>query len=85
MNRTLVALILAVCAFASCSKEPKGLTKEEIRYKIDSITQVRIREADEQAQQDLDHRIKIEVKVKVDSMVSARNLSRPLRRRGEVE
>ena len=72
MNKTLLAFVLLVLGFSSCRKEPKGLTSAEIKYKIDSITKVRIVESDEQAKRDLDHRIKIEVKVKVDSIVNAR-------------
>jgi two-component sensor histidine kinase len=57
--------------FASCSKEPQPLTRQEISRKIDSLTKVRIDESNEQAKRDLDHRIKIEVKVKVDSILNA--------------
>ncbi len=56
---------------ASCNKEPEPLTKEEIKHKIDSLTAERIKESDEQAKRDLNHRMKIEVKVKVDSILNA--------------
>jgi hypothetical protein len=71
MKRTLLALIILGIGFASCNKEPQPLTKKEIKQKIDSITSVRIKESDAQAQRDLQHRIEIEVKVKADSILNA--------------
>lgn len=46
------------------------MSKAEIKQKIDSLTAVRIKESDEQAQLDLQHRISIEVKVKADSIAN---------------
>ena len=71
MKKTLLASAILVCGLAACNKEPEPLTKAQIKQRIDSITTVRIKELDEQARLDLEHRIKIEVKVKVDSMVNA--------------
>ena len=59
----------------ACNKDqPQPLTKLEIQQKIDSLTNIRVKELDQMAQIDLDHRIKIEVKVKVDSILNARFL-----------
>lgn len=52
------------------------MTKEEFYQKVDSITRVRIQEADDMAQRDLQHRMKIEVKVKADSIVNSRQAAR---------
>jgi hypothetical protein len=71
MKKTLFVLLILGLGFASCNKEPQPLTKEEIKQKIDSITKVRIIESDNLAKRDLERRIKIEVKVKADSIVSA--------------
>jgi len=72
MKKALLALILiSGVGFTACNKEPVPLTKEQIKQKIDSITAYRIKELDEMAQKDLEHRIKIEVKVKADSIVNA--------------
>jgi len=71
MKRTLLALTILGIGFTACNKEPKPLTKQEIQQKIDSITAYRIKELDEMAQKDLEHRIKIEVKVKADSIINA--------------
>jgi hypothetical protein len=73
MKRTILALLVVLAAFGvqSCNKEPQPMSRQQIRYQIDSITRERIKESDAMARQDLDRRMKIEVKVKVDSMVNA--------------
>ena len=71
MKNTLLALIILATGFSACNKEPQQLTKEQINQKIDSIVAYRVKELDEQYQRDLEHRIKIEVKVKADSIVNA--------------
>jgi len=56
----------------SCNKEqPIALTKAQINKKIDSLSRIQMQESNEQAKRDLEHRIKIEVKVKVDSILNA--------------
>ena len=71
MKKTLLALIILATGFSACNKEPQQLTRAQINQKIDSIAAARIKELDQQSQQDLDHRIKIEVKVKADSIVNS--------------
>jgi len=71
MKRTFFALAIVVLGLAACSKDPEPLTKAQMQAKADSITAYRIKELDEQARLELEHRMKIEVKVKVDSMVNA--------------
>ena len=53
-------------------KEVQQLTKKQVNDKIDSIYNARIQELDKAAQIDLDRRIKIEVKVKADSIFRAK-------------
>jgi len=48
------------------------MSKEEIARKADSITKARIIESDAAARKDLERRIKIEVKVKADSILNAK-------------
>ena len=71
MRKTILAFIILASLY-SCNKEPQPLSKAEIKQRIDSITSIRIRESDEMARKDLDHRMKIEVKVKVDSIINAK-------------
>lgn len=60
----------------SCKKEVKiPLTKQEIQKRIDSAVQRRLLEVDELAQKELEYRMKIEVKVKADSIRGAMNSS----------
>ncbi len=74
MNKTLLALALMVVCFASCDKEvPKPLTKEEVQQCIDSLTCERKKEVERRANIELQDRLKIEVKVKVDSILQARS------------
>lgn len=72
MKRTLLAFSILSVVLFSCNKEqPKPLSKEELSRQIDSIVQVRTKEIDARAHIDLERRMKIEVKVKVDSIVNA--------------
>ena len=71
MKNKLLTLIILAIGFSACNKEPQPLTRQEINQKIDSIVAYRVKELDDQYQRDLDHRIKIEVKVKADSIVNA--------------
>ncbi len=71
MKQRILALVIVVLGLASCSKQPETLTKAQIQAKADSVTAYRIKELDEQAKLELEHRMKIEVKVKVDSIVNA--------------
>jgi len=72
MKRTLLAFAILVSGLAACNKQPEPtLTKAQIKARVDSITAYRIKELDEQAKLELEHRMKIEVKVKVDSIVNA--------------
>ncbi len=68
-----MALGIGIISISSCKKEIKKLTQEEIRVHYDSITKIRLIESDQQAQKDLDRRMRIEVKVKVDSIINARS------------
>lgn len=72
MKNTLLAFSILSITFFSCKKETKPLSKEEIRQQIDSVTAYKINEIDKRARIDLQHRIKIEVKAKVDSILNAR-------------
>ena len=75
MKKAILALVVLALGVASCNKEPQQLSRQQIKQKIDSITQVRISESDMQAHIDLERRIKIEVNAKADSIVEAQ--SRP--------
>jgi hypothetical protein len=72
MRRFLQLLpVMLIIGFSACIKEPEPLSKQEIERRIDSMTKDRIKESDDMARRDLERRMKIEVKVKVDSIVKA--------------
>jgi predicted lipoprotein len=65
-------LVLSIGLLSSCTKEVQPMTREQMKAKIDSIISAGRQQSDEQARIDLDRRMKIEVKVKVDSILNAR-------------
>ena len=72
MKKTLFAFVIFGILLGSCKKQPQLLTRQQMQQQVDSLTNVRIKELDEMANKDLDHRMKIEVKVKVDSIINAK-------------
>lgn len=71
MNRIIIFFVVAI-AIQSCNKEePKPLTKEEMAQQIDSIARQRIRQVEDEAKKELAYRMKIEVKIKADSIANA--------------
>jgi len=72
MNRIVLALLIVILGCYSCNKEAEPLTRQQVKQQTDSLIHVRIKESDEQAKIDLERRLKIEVKVKVDSILNAR-------------
>lgn len=60
---------MTVFALFSCNSKEKIMSEEDFTAKVDSLTEIRIREVERQAHELLDHRIAIEVKVKADSIV----------------
>lgn len=74
MNRVLLILFLSLTCFVSCKKESAPtarLTKTQINRVVDSIVTIRSHEIEQAAANDLRHRLKIEVRVKVDSIKRA--------------
>lgn len=71
MKQILFCAVAAII-FTSCEKEaPRPLTKQQIQQQIDSIAAKKCAEVDNRARIDLERRIKIEVKVKADSIRQA--------------
>ena len=71
MKKIAFILLTSALGFVACNKAQEvPLTKQQMSKKVDSITTIRMKDLDEMAQQDLQRRMKIEVKIKVDSMVN---------------
>ena len=74
MKKVLFPAAFATLLFAaSCANNaPAGMSDADINAKADSIVGTRLDELNQQANEDLDRRMAIEVKPKADSMVEAR-------------
>lgn len=70
MSKLTITGVAIALMLSACSKEvKKPLSKEEIQRQVDSIAQARVREMERDAQKELEYRIKIEVKIKADSIL----------------
>lgn len=56
-------------SFGACQKKETELTKEQIRQRADSIYNSKVKRLEKQAQEDLDRRMSIELKPKIDSLL----------------
>ena len=69
--------IFAVVFFGSCQTKQEYFTKEQLQKKTDSLIAIRFQELQKQAAEDLDRRISIEVKPKVDSILEGVHIEVP--------
>lgn len=73
MKKLLFPAIAATLMFTACQNEvAPGMTENEMETKVDSIVGTKLDELNQQATEDLDRRMAIEVKPKADSIVAAR-------------
>ena len=56
----------------SCMEKQQVLTKADMKAKVDSIVNAKLPDINRMVQEDLDYRSAIEVKVKADSIVQAK-------------
>jgi len=68
IKKAFPALLLYAC-LAGCTKEEKGLTPQQVRQMADSIYRVKAQKIRKQAAEDLDRRMSIELKPKIDSLL----------------
>lgn len=64
-----ITVLSFVLLLAACGKKEKELSPAQIRAKADSIMQTKLGKLKQQAKEDLDRRLPIEVKPKVDSIL----------------
>ena len=62
-------MLPAVLFLCSCNKEEQGYTWLQLEQKADSTVNSRIKDLRRQAREDLDRRLPIELKPKVDSLL----------------
>lgn len=73
MKPVLAAFLLISISLVSCDDHKKMLAESAVNAKIDSLVAQRMDEVNARAMEDLNRRISIEVKVKADSILAAKN------------
>ena len=74
MNRVSLIFFVFLIGVVSCKKDKSPavhLSKSQIEKVVDSIVTIRSHEIEQAAANDLRHRLKIEVRIKVDSIRKA--------------
>jgi pyruvate/2-oxoacid:ferredoxin oxidoreductase beta subunit len=74
MRLGLIKGLSLVLFLSACVTKQEYFTKQQLEHKSDSLTEIRFKELREQAAEDLDRRISIEVKPKVDSILDKTDL-----------
>jgi hypothetical protein len=69
-KKNIVLLCSGLILFSACGKKNKELTPAQIRAKADSIVQTKMPRLKQQAEEDLQRRLPIELKPKVDSILN---------------
>lgn len=69
MKKRVLAIVFGMMTFSACQTKQEYLTKEQLLQKSDSLTEIRFRQLKKQAEEDLQFRMAIEVKPKVDSIL----------------
>lgn len=72
MYRIVLGVFLLSMCFMSCMDKEQVLTKADMKVKVDSIVNTKLPDINRMVQEDLDYRSAIEVKVKADSIVQAK-------------
>ncbi len=68
LSRTNIALFLFCSALLSCGKKEPELSPEQVQQKADSLYKIELKKLQQQGKEDLDKRLSIEIKAKVDSI-----------------
>jgi len=72
MSHRFGLLLFGVLFFSACQKKSELLTRQQLEHRSDSLTAIMFEVLQKQAKEDLDSRIAIEVKPKVDSILQHR-------------
>lgn len=77
MKKLLFPAVAAMFMFTACQQEAApGMTENEMQAKVDSIVGTRLDQLNQEATEDLDRRVAIEVKPKADSIIAARDANK---------
>lgn len=77
-KKHIITLGVAIFALSACGKKEKELTPQQVRAKADSIVQSKMDKLKRQAKEDLDKRLPIELKPKVDSILKVSRDPQPV-------
>lgn len=66
------SLAAGLILFSACSPSSPSMSQNEIDARVDSLVGVQMESLHQEAMEDLDRRMAIEVKAKADSIVAAR-------------
>ena len=75
MKIRFLVIIVAILFLTACQTKQDYFTKEQLIYKSDSLTTLRFEELKKQADEDLELRMAIELKPKIDSILEGKNLT----------
>lgn len=67
-----IVLLLFIVTSSCQPEQTHKLTQQEMEMKVDSMVAAKMEIVNQQAMEDLDHRMAIEVKAKTDSIVNAK-------------
>ena len=76
--KNIIALVLLTLTMAACAKKEKELTPAQINARADSIVRSRMKVMRQRAQEDLDRRLPIELKPKIDSLLNVPRQAGPV-------
>jgi hypothetical protein len=77
-KKHITILGIGLLALSACGKKEKELTPRQVRAKADSIVQTKMDKLKRQAKEDLDKRLPIELKPKVDSILKVSREPQPV-------
>ncbi len=69
--QALMSLAAGALIFVSCNNNSGGMTENEMNARVDSLVGAQMESLQQEAMNDLDRRMAIEVKAKADSIVAA--------------
>ncbi|KAA5536925.1 hypothetical protein F0919_04430 [Taibaiella lutea] len=74
----LITILITALIITSCGKEEKPLTPKQIRQRADSIYKNNLKKMQQQAKEDYEKRLPIELKPKVDSILQRKMEAAPI-------
>jgi predicted small lipoprotein YifL len=77
-KKHIITLGVALLTLNACGKKEKELTPQQVRAKADSIVQSKMDKLKRQAKEDLDKRLPIELKPKIDSILKVSREPQPV-------